>query len=130
MSVPLERYYCRASTEKLQNIHHIRYTFHMGILLRNKSDIELHMDYFEPIADSITFTSGQTFRNQKSHGKKTLPQNMRPNDVLRAEWDDIHETDDSGAKPAFVKYRVIVKFRESQTAFEYNLNISSPEYRV
>jgi hypothetical protein len=55
---------------------------------------------------------------------------MTPNLLLSAEWDDIHETDDIGAKPAFVKYRVIVKMRESPVPLEYNLNITSPEYRV
>ena len=55
---------------------------------------------------------------------------MTPNLLLRAEWDDTHETDDIGAKPAFVEYRVIVKVRESPAPLEYNPNITSPEYKV
>lgn len=129
--LPLEKYYCRVSVQKLKLIHHVRYTFHVGISLRNKSGLVLHVEYVEPISDSITFTNGQTFKNLRSIGKKSLPNNsMTPNLLLRAEWDDTHETDDIGAKPAFVKYKVIVKMRESPIPLEYNLNITSPEYRV
>ena len=129
--LPLEKYYCRVSTQKLKDIHHVRYTFRVGISLRNKSGFELHVEYVEPISESITFTNGQTFKNERSVGKKSLPNNnMPPNLLLRAEWDDTHETNDNDAKPAFVKYRVIVKMMESPVPLEYNLNISSAEYRV
>lgn len=130
-TLPLVKYYCRVSTMKLSDIHHVRYTFHVGVSLRNESGIELHVEYVEPISDSITFTNGQTFKDVKSIGKRSLPNNqMAPNIELRAEWDDTHETNDNGAKPSFVKYRVIVKLRESPIPFEYNVNISSPEYRI
>lgn len=129
--VPLEKYYCRVTPEKLKDIGHIRYTFHVGILLRNKSGIELSVEYVEPISESITFTNGQTFKNEKSVGQKSLPNNkMLPNILLGAEWDDIHETNDNGATPSFVKYRVVVKMKESSVPLVYTLNISSPEFRV
>ena len=127
--LPIEKHYCRVSPRELDNPPRIRYIFQNGIRLRNKSGRELHIEYTEAISESITFSNGQTFTNRKPNRKEAFGHSLPPNGLLELEWDETHETDRTKAKPAFVRYRVLVRLKEKSDPIELVLNISSPELR-
>lgn len=118
---------CNLST-RINAVNHVVYTMRTSLLLRNSSSMTLHVEFVEPISESITFASGESFTNRKSLGKKQPGDGtVKQNAVIWAEWDETHETDGS-SDPAFVEYRILVKVREKFEPLSYMIRIPANRF--
>lgn len=127
--LPTKRYCC-VTIERLSAVSRMRYTFDVGIILRNKSGRDLDIEFVEVLSDGVGFSNGVTYMDRKTLVKSDSGGTVKPNGVLTLEWGEKYETSETSASPTFARWKLLAKLKEMTPPLEYSLDIPSSEFRL